>query len=94
MRTYLVSMIADRIPGRLATVKDGGVMKAGRDQEALVEVIAVVLEVGFGTIFHRFSNLDISLSKMGGRYTLCISMTAISLVLRDSMSSDGLLLAI
>jgi len=65
--TDLVNTTGDRMAGRLATVKDGGVIMAGPDQEVPVEVIVVVvvvvvvvvlvvLEAGFGTICPFLSN--------------------------------------
>lgn len=43
--------------GRQAIVKGEGMTVAGTDRGALVEVIAVVLEAGFGTLCLRFNDL-------------------------------------
>jgi hypothetical protein len=52
-----VTMRDDTTTGRQAIVKGEEVTMAGMDQEALVEVIAVVLEAGFGILCLRFNDL-------------------------------------
>jgi hypothetical protein len=57
LRAGLATMTGDTTAGRLATMKDAGMMKAGQGRGAPVEVIMAVLEAGFGTICHLFNNL-------------------------------------
>jgi hypothetical protein len=53
----LVTMRDNTAAGRQAMVKGEEMTMAGTDRGALVEVITVVLEAGFGTLCLRFNDL-------------------------------------